>query len=612
MDDRNPSLANTGRLLSDKWMPLPCLTVGVTGHRLERMGVDNVPAVQDAIAKTLRAVAKATAALVHPPALRLITALAEGADSIAADEALALGWTLDSVLPLDREDYANDFPDDAARVAHSRRLEASRAVFELPGERSESGAAIAYERAGRIVLGQCDLLLAVWDHGPLHGRGGTAQIVAEAVLQGIPVIHINPHSQEAPIMLWDRLQQHDLGQQSVDTVARGGLDRLPIVVTALLEPPMGDNDRAMLRHFETEQTQRRTLAFAFPILLLVMGVRRLSRRDFRVPDPVVAEAAIAVACAPIAQYATEFGKRLHRFLVPRFAKADVAATYVAQLFRSGYVTNFALSALAVLLALLGLALPSSAKPVLILLELSTIAAILILTRAGNRVAWHTRWLDNRQLAERLRCLAMAAQVGDLDLRIGDNDETEPRWVRWYARATARELGLPSARVDAFYLSAVQDGLCALMDEQIAYLKTDARRMHRLEHRLHLLGTILFGMTAVICISFLLFEIFHSLGVMGAMAELSKPVAVGVTIASAVLPAVGAAIYGIRMQGDFAGIAERSETLSHQLGTLRHVISNDDLNFDTLRLRIRRAADLMTADLANWRQTYHARPLSLPG
>jgi len=82
--------------------------------------------------------------------------------------------------------------------------------------------------------------------------------------------------------------------------------------------------------------------------------------------------------------------------------------------------------------------------------------------------------------------------------------------------------------------------------------------------------------------------------------------------SAALPAIGAAIYGIRMQGDFAGIAERNQVLAHHLRSLRDVCDQDELSFDTLRTRVARATDLLTEGLENWHQTYRSRPLVLPG
>jgi hypothetical protein len=75
-----------------------------------------------------------------------------------------------------------------------------------------------------------------------------------------------------------------------------------------------------------------------------------------------------------------------------------------------------------------------------------------------------------------------------------------------------------------------------------------------------------------------------------------------------LPAIGAAIYGIRMQGDFARTAERNEALAHALHGLRAVIDAENTGFDTSIRRIGRPSDLLTEDLSSWLQTRHARPL----
>jgi hypothetical protein len=196
----------------------------------------------------------------------------------------------------------------------------------------------------------------------------------------------------------------------------------------------------------------------------------------------------------------------------------------------------------------------------------------------------------------------------LDLR-GGGEGLSP-WVRWYVRATARQIGLPSARIDAAFLTRVRDDLMRLIEDQTSYLASDARRMHHLEHRLHNLGTILFATTALVCVAILIIK----------LADVMLPdlehyghllAIVGATVGAA-LPAIGAGIYGIRMQGDFAGIAGRNHALGHHLATLATVIANDPLDFDTLGRRAKRATDLLTADLASWLQTYDARPLALPG
>ena len=562
------------------------------------------------IAEVLDAVAAAARDIDGDVELRLVSALAEGADSMAADAARARGWTLDCVLPFARDDYAADFTDAGSVSAYRERLDAARAVFELPADRAQISDPHAYERAGRVVLAQCDILLAIWDRGPVQGRGGTGQIVAEAVTEDVPVILIDPSGATAPAVLWDGLEEHDLGQQTLDTVPRRGLDALPRVTRSQLDKADGAGNLAMRQFYSDTPLPRWTLALAFPLLLAVMGVRGLRGSDARVADVVDAEGPILAAAAGIVDRAGAFAERMRGALAPRFAKADVMATHIGALFRSGYVINFALAALAVALSLSGLVLPPQAKPVLIVLELLAIWTILALTRTAHRAAWHQRWLDCRHLAERLRCLAISAQLGDLTLRIGA--DSVPHWVASAVRATARTLGLPSTRVDEAYLAAVRSALIDLIDGQLRYVTLDSDRMHRLEHRLHLMGTALFALTAAICIGFLGFDALSRMGLGGDLQRVAHRVAISVTIASGALPAIGAAIYGIRMQGDFAGIAERSETLAHHLGALKRVIAEDDLSFDTLGRRARRAVDLLTADLARWRQTYHARPLSLPG
>ncbi|UVO51664.1 hypothetical protein M0208_14545 [Sphingomonas sp. SUN019] len=585
-------------------VPRSRLGIGVTGHRLDRLGVENGAVAGLAIGAILGLVEQAAGPL-DRDALRLVTCLADGADSIAADVAADRGWTVDVVLPFFREDYAQDFAVGAARDHYLSQVARCAAVMELPGDRaSPDGAGVAYERAGRIVLAQSDVLIAVWDGGPARGRGGAPQIVAEAVLEGIPVIHIDPAARHDPVLLWDGLEERDLGQQTIDTVARGDLSAVAGLVRAVLDPPADREGRAALARFERPLPRRRTVAFAYPLLLAIMGVRRLRLADVggRI-DPARPAGEIRGICTSDASFAAAVRDRL----APRFAHADSLATRAAQLFRSVYVTNFAFAALAVVLSLLGLALPSGLKPVLITLELLTIGTILIQTRAGMRGAWHRAWLDNRALAERIRCLAVSSQLGELELRAG---EDPAGWVGWYARATAREVGLPSVRVDPAYLASVRDDLTTLIDGQIAYLNADAHRMHRLEHRLHLLGTILFGLTAFACVGLLAFKAAATM--VQQLHPLAQPLTITATILSAALPAIGAAIYGIRMQGDFAGIAERSHTLGEQLQTLRAVIDEDATTFDTLSRRARRVTGLLTADLASWLQTYRARPLALPG
>lgn len=568
------------------------IAIGVTGHRLARLAETDLAELRGRIDAVMAALSAASPG----SRFRLIGSLAEGTDMAAADAALGRDWQLDTVLPFAREDYADDF-DGAGATGLRARLDRSTDVLELPGRRDEPGGeAAAYERAGRVVLTQSDVLLAVWDGDPPRGRGGAAQIVAEAVAHAIPVLILHPEASRAPVLLWSGLNEHDSGPEAVDTVARGSLDDLPRLMARLGVSPPGDGRGRGLR---TAIDAPPLFAVAYPLLLALAGVRRFRLADLRRPCPP--------ARMPTAALARAMPARIDAQLWPRFDQADCEASLAAQLFRSAFVSSFALAALAVTLALLGLIVPVAVKPLLAAGEFASIALILAITKWGARAGWHGRWLGQRTLAEELRCLAVSAALGDLFLRgaqaqDGDDAGRERRVI-------ARRLGLPSARIDDAYLSEAHASLAALLDDQIGYVRREAGRMHRLEHRLHRLGGALFAITALVCAGVLGIEVVWTFSHEPSAAHVLP---LGVTVLSASLPAIGAAIYGIRMQGDFAGAAERNAALAMQLGELRRIVADEAPGFDGLRRLIRRTAELLTADVSQWVRATRARPLSLPG
>ena len=204
------------------------VSIGVTGHRAARLGDIDMAALTAVVERTLVTVGLAVAGVPGLPVeLRLITALADGADTIVAECALARGWRLDSVLPFTREAYLADFAAPQSRAAYRRLLARSDVVVELPGVHRDHESSAAYECAGRFVLARADVLLAIWDGRPAQGRGGTGQIVAEAVMQDLPVILIDPEGAQVPVLLWSGLTGNDRGRHSVTTVPRGSLDALP-------------------------------------------------------------------------------------------------------------------------------------------------------------------------------------------------------------------------------------------------------------------------------------------------------------------------------------------------------------------------------------------------
>lgn len=597
---------------ADTLKPRLVLRFGITGHRSPRLAREHHGAVKQACSDIFSR-AKALLEQIHlqhrsvfseqEPEARLISALAEGADTLAAEAAIDEGLTLSVCYPFAAPDYAEDF---APGEWHRAEQLAERAVSTLSLVDHSRGDKGAYEAIGRLALAQSDILIAIWDGDAARGRGGTTEVVATAVAAHLPVIHINPDGSHPPVLLWSGLHDEIPDRPSIDGVEKVELSKaLPQLVDALCAPPEGD-ERDALEVFLSADPARRRTSFAWPLLLAASGTRGWRTKHFRLPTAADARSYLAPLVTPFQAFG-EFGKRLNGPHADRFARADAAASYFALRFRSSFVTNFGLAALAVLLALSGLLVPE-AKVWTITAELFVIALIILNTRSANRSNFHELWIDRRHLAERLRLLAISSTLGRLSLRDAEDGTTHPGWETWYARASARELELPPGELDQTYLAKVRDAALELMRDQIAYHENNAHMMEHTNHRLHRAGDALFIGTILFCLLYLGAKAFT--GTAGSV--LGVGLTEIVTLATAFFPALAAALYGIRMQGDFAATAERSSVIARRLTKLHASLSRDKLTYDRLVDRIRRLSEIMLSDVHQWQQQYETRPLSLPG
>jgi len=154
----------------------------------------------------------------------------------------------------------------------------------------------------------------------------------------------------------------------------------------------------------------------------------------------------------------------------------------AQDFRSAVIANFLVAAAAVLVAVLNFRYPWSA------IELVLVTFLVVNALVGYRRRWHHRWIESREVAERLR---VAALMHALATRAPGPFGTAPTWPAWYARAIARQAGLRGGRLDREGLATARQELQALLRDQAAYHEITARRFKRLHGRLALVGLSLF-------------------------------------------------------------------------------------------------------------------------
>lgn len=562
------------------------LTVAVTGHRGEGLGdpaaaaaaLDAVLTMVAASARTLHARETAVFAAV-PPALVLLSALAEGADQIAAERAIALGFGLHAILPFAQTRYRTDFADPASAVTFEQLLAQSERVVELPGLRDT--AATAYALAGRALVAHADILIAVWDGEPARGAGGTGEVVEHALRRGMPVIHVPSDGEGAVRLIWSghdphitHSHHHDISAFPLDAA---NLDRL---LTTLLAPPGDAVERAHLRLYLREPERRWRWRLGYPLLFAVVGLAPRWRLR-----------------APPYRSGAEDGD-----IVDAYAWADGLAAHLAQTYRSGHVFNFAFGALAVLLGLTGLVVPSVKLP-LACAELAAIVAFVLNTRIGVSREWHRRWLDYRQLAERLRPMTCLAALGLAQPDFRAREHVAWRWVDWYAAGVWRAHGLKSHAVAGTIADLAAAVSASEIVPQIDYNRASALRIHALDHRLHTTGTAVFLLSCLSCTGFIVaFVAAHAWTVAHA------PVFVGL---SAGLPAIGTALFGIRVQGEFAATAARSAATADRLAVIAASLASETRSLSRVADLAEAGARAMLSDLGAWRLSNEQRRLQLP-
>jgi hypothetical protein len=128
-------------------------------------------------------------------------------------------------------------------------------------------------------------------------------------------------------------------------------------------------------------------------------------------------------------------------------------------------------------------------------------------------------------------------------------------------------------------------------------------MRHLEDRLHLIGDAAFIATLLVCT---LFPILY-LGTY----QLAMAWSTGFVILSAGLPAIGGAIYALRVHGDYGGAAGRSLETAAALDRIRSAILAPDVGLAQAGNLTTAAARVMLVDLDEWQLTYAQRSLAIP-
>lgn len=631
--------------------PKPRLTlrVGVAGHRRDKLDAEAVGRIEPRLKALFEAIDAATKQVLdanldcyakEDPAIRLVSGFAQGTDLIAIRLRPA-GWQVEAILPFARDIYVETFEGEGAaddRAIFADLLNTAVAVTELAaappvtGHKHPHGAdgetrGHGLADAASYFLRQVDVLVVAWDGQPPR-TAGTGAMAKHAFENGIPVIWVSTKQDVVPRLIKGFDERGRPIAPQVDCI-RGPL---AAVLQSILGGPSTTTGearisaRGALQDFYKERWRQRCYLPLFDLLKRFASGQKL-RYVIRLPS-------FADACQEWKGFLTDTPEaddlrgRVGNVLLPRYAWADSLAVYFSHCYRSTYVLAYTFSALAVFIALTGLFTHShNKKAAIVLAELVVIGIIIAMIWYGRRLRWHERWLDYRALAERLRhgrFLAFVSEFGQAQKTSDDATGVELPWMLWYLRATMREIGLPTAVLDGTYQWRLLNAtLTHEINGQVDYHEATSKSVHAIDHMLHRIGVICFVTTfAVLCL-FLLgyvaelamrpFQPLHDSAerLFGGSVDGFKTAMI---FFSAGLPALGAAVYSIRIHGDFEGFKLRSIATAGALRSLQReyrTAMDREIDLEATADTLIRTARLMSEDLAAWQDLYGRKRLMLP-
>ena len=251
-----------------------------------------------------------------------------------------------------------------------------------------------------------------------------------------------------------------------------------------------------------------------------------------------------------------------------------------------------------------MALAPAARLHVAIAEFAVTLGIILNTSVGVKGEWHRRWLDYRQLAERLRPMRSLKLLG-----IASPDPpgtaTNPvprRWIEWYASRVWQAIGCPSGAIGPDRAGDL--GRCVAEYEiapQVAYHTRSSAQIEKLDRRLGLLGTLLFVATLVVTVA-------TTVGLL-LIPEWVSRYDNWFTLVSAGFPALGTAVFGIRYQGDFGGSAVRSQATANTLRNIQEELARD-VSLSRAANLTEQAARIMLADLDEWRLVNQQQDLGI--
>lgn len=596
---------------------------------------------------------------------------------------------LAAVLPFDVEAYRRSRPVEF-HPEFDRQLARCAWVLALDGlyEKPDPDTSLAKNRRGRayraqsaFLLRHSDVLIAAANPDDPGKAGGTLETVREALVFELPVVFIHTGT-GAVHLIEPEGDLHSALAEPAPTAAAGQATLRQWVRQLTTDPDSGlgtdapshgdaqSHGEALLAEF-FDHAHSPEQAATRPMMRFRKWVWEAFEKRFRAGEGPRSDAKLA----PYAAYRD---------------RATALNYHYSGLYRGAFLLNYALAIVAVILAAVSLALLGTGghtklagevatllqaaghlpretvsaapapwlHPVLLGLAAVKLGLVIFIsrnTRRANGEKWNDRAVDYRYLAERLRGMYYLPQAGSHQPPAAAPPQFASRVLRqsavdWLFESVVRAISpadlaaaapatcgsVPMQKLLTLQPLAVAEKVRdAWIGEQAKYHDRNARTMHRMHHVLEKVAVCLgWTVIAVVGVDLLLVggEVLHLLP--HAWEPAVKAATPWLIFISAVLPAVIAALGGIRFQSECQRLAERSgvmramlrgrtaaqpggrwslaDTLARRIATAQAAPATDPGSWahDTLRLAERTATDFVQ-EAAEWSVLY-AREVSEPG
>jgi hypothetical protein len=601
-------------------LPNPALRIGITGRRALKTEigesgdkpestVDVTEKMRTRVSEVLKAIQDASIEEFkkardfyqrETPIFRAVSPLAEGADRVFAEEAKRLGYELECPLPFYEDEYVKDFVAPGSKARFDQLLNfAGDRVLELDGQRLPDPAeSAAYEAVGRLVVDQCDLLIAIWDGKPDNGWGGTSGIIDFAANNiKVPVICLRMDRDS--IEIYGRAGRRRPEEYSINALRR--LIEHIVVPPWLLHGRVGDTDLtgAYIQNLTTKGSLLGWFWKKFVRFTL------LGDNPHQAPSPRVLD-------GPFLRYYEPF---------------DGYANRLSGLYRGAFLLNYILGVLAVAIALAGSAFHNNVDPeapvqilhwsvksdviekLFVSTELFTIGVVLLNLFLLRKQRWHYRSVDCRYLSEQFRvlCYLHTLALSPPHPRLPAHHlehNVQKSWMEWLLRGIVRETPMTKGKFSKDRLECERTKMLGWVRGQIQYHKLNAVKLELIDRRLRV---AVWASLVVIVLA----GLFHLFGSEGKHPQLIAWFLIAI---AAGFPAFSAACHAIASQGEFERLAERSKAMHESLEVaakeLRNLGAKGGFTIGDFREVARAIAELAVEEVVDW-QILYRKPVPPP-